>query len=67
MVRAVPVQATSALDAESEHVVQEALDRAVQSRTVLVIAHRCVRALSVSSCQERRAKGCTVSTQGKTL
>ena len=34
------VQATSALDAESEAAVQEALDRAAQGRTVLVIAHR---------------------------
>ena len=33
-------QATSALDAESEHLVQEAIDRAMQHRTVLVIAHR---------------------------
>ena len=34
------VQATSALDAESEHLVQEAIDRAMEGRTVLVIAHR---------------------------
>ena len=33
-------QATSALDAESEHLVQEAIDRAMIGRTVLVIAHR---------------------------
>lgn len=33
-------QATSALDAESEYLVQEAIDRAMQGRTVLVIAHR---------------------------
>ena len=34
------MQATSALDAESEHLVQEAIDRAMEGRTVLVIAHR---------------------------
>ena len=34
------LQATSALDAESEHLVQEAIDRAMEGRTVLVIAHR---------------------------
>ena len=33
-------QATSALDAESEHYVKEAIDRAMVNRTVLVIAHR---------------------------
>lgn len=33
-------QATSALDAESEHLVQEAVDRAMKGRTVIVIAHR---------------------------
>lgn len=33
-------QATSALDAESEHLVQEAIDRAMKGRTVVVIAHR---------------------------
>ncbi|XP_022085601.1 ABC transporter B family member 1-like [Acanthaster planci] len=32
--------ATSALDAESEHLVQEAIDRAMVGRTVLIIAHR---------------------------
>lgn len=30
----------SALDAENEHLVQEALDRLMEGRTVLVIAHR---------------------------
>ena len=34
------MQATSALDAESEAAVQEALDRAAVGRTVLCIAHR---------------------------
>lgn len=36
------MQATSALDAESEAAVQEALDRAMRNsgRSVLVIAHR---------------------------
>ena len=33
-------KATSALDAESEHLVQEAIDRAMENRTVLVVAHR---------------------------
>ena len=33
-------KATSALDAESEHFVKEAIDRAMINRTVLVIAHR---------------------------
>ena len=28
------------MDAESEHLVQEAIDRAMKSRTVIVIAHR---------------------------
>ena len=31
---------SSALDAESEHVVQEALDRVMVGRTVITIAHR---------------------------
>lgn len=30
----------SALDAENEHLVQEALDRLMEGRTVLIIAHR---------------------------
>ena len=34
------VQATSALDSDSEAVVQEALDRMMKDFTVLVIAHR---------------------------
>ncbi len=33
-------EATSAMDTESEHLVQWALDNAVRNRTVLVIAHR---------------------------
>ena len=34
------VQATSALDAESEHLVQGAIDNLMKGRTVIVIAHR---------------------------
>mmetsp|Transcript_50872 Transcript_50872/g.61236 ORF Transcript_50872/g.61236 Transcript_50872/m.61236 type:complete len:93 (-) Transcript_50872:252-530(-) len=33
-------EATSALDAESEHLVQEAIDRAVVGRTTIIVAHR---------------------------
>lgn len=33
-------EATSAMDTESEHLVQQALDNVVKDRTVLVIAHR---------------------------
>ena len=33
-------EATSAMDTESERLVQEALDRVMQNRTTLVIAHR---------------------------
>ena len=32
--------ATSALDAESEHLVQEAINKAVVGRTVVIVAHR---------------------------
>ena len=33
-------EATSAMDTESERLVQEALDRVMQNRTTIVIAHR---------------------------
>lgn len=35
-----PCLATSALDAESEHLVQEAINKAVVGRTVVIVAHR---------------------------
>jgi ABC-type multidrug transport system fused ATPase/permease subunit len=33
-------EATSSLDAESEHLVQEALEQLMQNRTTFIIAHR---------------------------
>ena len=35
-----PSQATSALDAESEHLVQESIERVSVGRTVVIVAHR---------------------------
>lgn len=40
MVSTTPLQATSALDAESEGLVQEALARSMHGRTTVVVAHR---------------------------
>lgn len=39
-------EATNALDAESEHLVQQAVNRLMQGRTTLVIAHRLATVLS---------------------
>ncbi len=33
-------EATSSLDAESEHVVQEAIDKSLKSKTAIIVAHR---------------------------
>ena len=50
LVRDAPIllldEATSALDAENERLVQSALDRAMGSRTTLVIAHRLATVLN---------------------
>ena len=40
MLAVVPDQATSALDAESEKLVQDALARGMAGRTTVVVAHR---------------------------
>lgn len=34
------MSATSALDSESEALVQQAIDKAMQNRTVIIVAHR---------------------------
>lgn len=42
-------EATSSLDAESEHLVQQALDRLMESRTTIIIAHRLATIRSVDN------------------
>ena len=42
-------EATSSLDAESETLVQAALERLMQDRTTLVIAHRLATVLSAAT------------------
>lgn len=58
--RALRLQATSALDAQSESLVQEALDRAMKqsSRSCIVIAHRCKFFPAVSAIRLLRPDGC---------
>lgn len=46
-------QATSALDSESEHLVKEAIERAMLNRTVLVIAHRLSTVKNASKVSDR--------------
>ena len=43
------LQATSALDAESERLVQDALAKSMQGRTTIVVAHRLSTIRSASS------------------
>lgn len=43
------MQATSALDAESERLVQDALSKSMQGRTTVVVAHRLSTIRSASS------------------
>jgi hypothetical protein len=45
----IPLQATSALDSQSERVVQEALEKAAKGRATIVIAHR-LSTIQVGKC-----------------
>ena len=52
------LQATSALDSESEHLVKEAIERAMENRTVLVIAHRLSTVKNASKVSYKCKKRC---------